>query len=286
MITRTGPIGIFDSGYGGLSIFKEIRKSLPKYDYVYLGDNARVPYGTRSFETVYQYTLEGVMQLFNLQCPLIILACNTASAKALRTIQTLDLPRLGGYKRVLGVIRPTTEQIGNYTRTRKIGILATPGTVRSQSYLLEINRFFPELTVYQQACPLWVPLIENGDLDNPGAEHFIAKDIQTLLQQDPDMDTIVLACTHYPLILPIIRKYTPAHIQILPQGPLVAQRLKAYLDIHQDMNKQCSQEGHVRFLTTESAIDFERMAPSFYGELLKVEHIDLPQISLKHRGLR
>lgn len=274
-MTKQGPVGIFDSGYGGLSVFKEIQKKLPQYDYVYLGDNARVPYGTKSFETVYQYTLQCVHQLFTLGCPLIILACNTASAKALRTIQQRDLPGSGLNKKVLGVIRPTTELIGQYTHTRKIGILATPGTVLSASYLLEINHFYPDITVYQEACPMWVPLIENGELDSPGAHHFIAKNIQALLQQDGDIDTIVLACTHYPLMLPRIRKYTPEHIQIISQGPLVADRLADYLERHQEVASCCSQNGNIRFITTDHAEDFEKMAPQFYGEHVRAEHIDL-----------
>ncbi len=263
-----GPIGIFDSGYGGLTVFREIGKRLPQYDYVYLGDNARVPYGTRSFETVYAYTKECVEALFGMGCHLVILACNTASAKALRTIQQQDLPLHADLRKVLGVIRPTTEAIGGYTKSRHVGILATGGTVKSGSYPIEIHRFFPDVSVYQQACPMWVPLVENNELDTPGAAYFVEADINRLLGQSPSIDTIVLACTHYPLLLPLIRRFTPPGVRILPQGELVADRLADYLDRHPDVEALCSKQGTKRFYTTDDASDFEAKTQKFYGQPL------------------
>lgn len=267
---RQGPIGIFDSGYGGLTVFKEIYKKLPQYDYIYLGDNARVPYGTRSFETVYEFTKECVFKLFDLGCNLVILACNTASAKALRTIQHNDLPP---GKKVLGVIRPTTESIHRYTTTNSIGILATQGTVLSQSYVIEIEKLNPEIKVYQQACPFWVPLVENNEINSDGAHFFIQKDVKELLSKSPDIDTIVLACTHYPLLYPIIRRYTPDHIQILAQGNLVAESLSNYLLRHTEVEEICSKNGQMKFYTTDDAEDFSTKAKVFFGREIAAETI-------------
>lgn len=265
-----GPIGIFDSGYGGLTVFKEIYKKLPQYEYIYLGDNARVPYGTRSFDTVYEYTKQCVFKLFELGCNLVILACNTASAKALRTIQQKDLPE---GKKVLGVIRPTTETIHHYTQTNTIGILATQGTVLSNSYELEIKKFHPEIRVFQHACPFWVPLVENNEINSSGAHYFIKKDVETLLQKSPDIDTIVLACTHYPLLYPIIRQYTPEHIQILSQGSLVAESLASYLERHPEIQEKCSIGSKIDFYTTDNAEDFSEKAKIFFGQELTAKHI-------------
>lgn len=269
-MNRQGPIGIFDSGYGGLTVFKEIYKKLPQYDYIYLGDNARVPYGTRSFETVYEFTKECVFKLFDLGCNLVILACNTASAKALRTIQQNDLPE---GKKVLGVIRPTTESIHQYTKTNNVGILATQGTVLSQSYLIEIEKFNPEIRVFQHACPFWVPLVENNEINSEGAHYFIQKDVNELLSKSSDIDTIVLACTHYPLLYPIIRRYTPSHIRILAQGELVAASLAEYLGRHAEVEELCSKEGILKFYTTDDAQDFADKANIFFGKKISAETI-------------
>lgn len=269
------PIGVFDSGYGGLTVFREIVKRLPQYDYVYLGDNARVPYGTRSFETVYAYTKECVEKLFGMGCHLVILACNTASAKALRTIQQNDLPRYTDVRNVLGVIRPTTETIGHHTRSRHVGILATPGTVKSDSYPIEIAKFFPDIAVYQQACPLWVPLVENNDLDSIGTRYFVEKYITQLLAQSPDIDTIVLACTHYPLLLPLIEEYVPAGIRILSQGESVAASLADYLDRHPEIEALCSKNGQISFRTTESVSSFDDKASIFYGKPVSAAFLDV-----------
>ncbi|TAE26033.1 MAG: glutamate racemase [Cytophagales bacterium] len=279
------PIGIFDSGYGGLTVMREIVRELPQYDYVYLGDNARTPYGTRSFETVYQYTLECVQKLFALGCPLVVLACNTASAKALRNIQQLDLPRLfpaspdaptdGPTRRVLGVIRPTTEVLGNYSKTGHVGILATRGTVLSESYVVELEKFFPHLNVFQEPCPMWVPLIENGEHARHGADYFVQQHLNRLLGQSPEIDTILLACTHYPLLLPKIRQYTPEHVTILSQGEIVARSLSDYLTRHPALARQCTQTGQRQFLTTDSADDFSRQASPFWGETVSAVHLSL-----------
>lgn len=267
---NAGPIGIFDSGYGGLTVFKEIYKYLSQYDYIYLGDNARVPYGTRSFETVYEYTKECVFKLFELGCNLVILACNTASAKALRTIQQNDLPE---GKKVLGVIRPTSEVINQFTKTNKVGILATQGTVNSESYVIEINKFHPEIEVFQHACPFWVPLVENNELDSVGANFFVQQDIQQLLSVSPDMDTILLACTHYPLLLPLINKYVPQHIKIISQGQLVAESLNDYLHRHPEVEVKCSKNQHLQFYTTDDPLDFEQKAEIFFGKKISSSFI-------------
>ncbi|HWK99010.1 MAG TPA: glutamate racemase [Parapedobacter sp.] len=269
-----GPIGIFDSGYGGLTVFRDIVRKLPRYDYVYLGDNARVPYGTRSFETVYAYTKECVEKLFEMGCHLVILACNTASAKALRSIQQLDLPQQPDLRKVLGVIRPTTEVIERYTETGHVGILATPGTVKSMSYPIEIQKFFPDISVYQQACPLWVPLVENAELDSAGTAFFVEREINRLLKQSPHIDAVVLACTHYPLLSPVIRRFLPAHIRLLSQGELVADSLADYLLRHPQVEQLCSQGGNISFFTTDNAADFEERAETFYGSPVKAAKLN------------
>ncbi|MBI2730808.1 MAG: glutamate racemase [Sphingobacteriales bacterium] len=269
------PIGIFDSGYGGLTVMKEIVKRLPGYDYIYLGDNARAPYGPRSFETVYRYTLQSVQWFFKQNCPLVILACNTASAKALRTIQQNDLAKIDHTKRVLGVIRPTTEVIGNYSNSKQVGILATNGTVISGSYPIEIEKFFPGVKVFQQACPMWVPLIESNEHHSKGADFFVKKYIHDLLQQSPLIDTILLACTHYPLIQEKIKEYSPADMTILSQGEIVAISLVNYLQRHQEMEQQISKNGQQCFYTTDSTEDFDNHATLFYGTGVSSKHVDL-----------
>ena len=269
----SAPIGVFDSGYGGLTILKELEKALPQYDYLYLGDNARAPYGTRSFETVYQYTLEAVDWFFEQGCELVILACNTASAKALRTIQQKDLANYGPTKRVLGVIRPTAEVIGRFSESGQLGVLATKGTVISESYILEIAHFFPEMSVFQQACPMWVPLIENGEHEGSGADYFVKDSLNRLLQQSPGIDTILLACTHYPLLIPKISAVLPDHIQLIAQGEIVSQSLAKYLERHPALEGKCSKKGHIRFCTTDSTTDFDEKGAIFFGKSLKSEHI-------------
>lgn len=269
------PIGVFDSGYGGLTVLKEITDDLPQYDYLYLGDNARSPYGTRSFETVYEYTLECVKWLFEQGCTLVILACNTASAKALRTIQQNDLLKIDEGKRVLGVIRPTTEMIGRFTKTGDVGILATNGTVSSNTYPIEIQKFFPAVNVFQQACPLWVPLVENYEYNSPGADYFIQKNINELLAQSGRIDTILLACTHYPLLIEKIKKALPAEITILSQGEIVANSLKDYLNRHIEIDENCSKNGQIVFFTTDSTEDFDNHAAIFYGKPVKSLHLTL-----------
>ena len=272
---KISPIGIFDSGYGGLTILKEIKSHLPQYDFIYLGDNARTPYGTRSYETVYQYTLECTKWLFDQGCPLIILACNTASAKALRTIQQIDLPAMGGEKNVLGVIRPTAEIIGKYSTTAHIGILGTKGTVKSGSYLIEIEKFFPGAKVYQQACPLWVPMIENGECDSEGAAFFIEKDLKLLLEQSPEIDTILLGCTHYPLIINTIKRFLPEGISIISQGEIVAESLQDYLVRHPEMEARCSKNKTLQFFTTDSTEDFDKHSKVFFGKEVISKHVEL-----------
>jgi glutamate racemase len=268
-----GPIGVFDSGYGGLTVFKEIANQLPQYDYIYLGDNARVPYGTRSFETVYRYTWECVQELFKLGCNLVILACNTASAKALRSIQQNDLNSISDLKRVLGVIRPTAEVVGNYTKTGNVGILATPGTVASQSYIIEIEKFFPELNVFQEACPMWVPLVENNEIYSPAAEYLVNKNLENLFAKNSQIDTLVLACTHYPLLLNTIKQFTGDEIQIISQGELVAKSLVDYLQRHPEMDALCSKNQQQTFYTTESSVDFDKKSMLFLGKELKSKQL-------------
>ncbi|GAB3363369.1 glutamate racemase [Arachidicoccus ginsenosidivorans] len=259
------PIGVFDSGYGGLTILRQIRTSLPDYDYIYLGDNARAPYGSRSFETIYEYTLEAVKWFFDQGCPLVILACNTASAKALRTIQQKDLPGLAPQNRVLGIVRPTSEVIGDMSEGGNIGILATQGTVESQSYILEIKKFFPEVKIEQQACPIWVPLVEYGEQDSPGTNYFIKKYIDLLLKKDAQIDTVLLACTHYPLLETKIKEYMPVDIQVVTQGKIVADSLFDYLNRHPEISERITQEGALSFYTTEQATTFNQQAARFFG---------------------
>lgn len=270
-----GSIGVFDSGYGGLTVLKEIVAKLPTYDYIYLGDNSRAPYGNRSFETVYQYTLQAVEWFFKQGCPLVILACNTASAKALRTIQQNDLPKIAPDRRVLGVIRPTTEVVGQYSKTRKVGVLATNGTVQSNSYVIEIHKFFPDIEVIQEACPMWVPLVENNEHESHGADYFIKKNIHQLLKQEPLIDTILLACTHYPLLLKKITEYTPVDITILTQGAIVANSLADYLHRHPEMETRLTKNTNRTFYTTDAAADFNKNAATFYGQDVASIHVDL-----------
>lgn len=267
------PIGIFDSGYGGLTVMKEIVKELPQYDYLYLGDNARAPYGTRSFETVYQYTLECVNHLFAKGCHLVILACNTASAKALRNIQQKDLPNIDPSRRVLGVIRPTTEVVGNFSKTKHVGVLGTTGTVTSNSYPIEIEKFFPEVKVFQEACPMWVPLIENNEFNNEGSNYFVEQHIKNLLRQSDKIDTVILGCTHYPLLLNKIKQYLPQHITILSQGEIVSKGLSDYLKRHPEMDAKCSKGGSLKFFTTEMPHNFDEQASRFFGKEIKSEHL-------------
>ena len=275
MNTTPAPIGIFDSGYGGLTVFRDIRAKLPQYDYIYLGDNARAPYGPRDFDTIYHYTLECVRHLFDMGCQLVVLACNTASAKALRTIQQQDLPKIAPDRRVLGVIRPTTEIVGNYSKTKHVGVLATRGTVVSQSYVIEIEKFFPEITVFQQACPMWVPLVENNEHEGDGADYFVKKYLGELLVQSADIDTVVLGCTHYPLLEKKIRQYLPPNVQLLSQGEIVAKSLLDYLHRHPEIEAVCSKGGNVEYFTTESAEDFDRKAAIFLGREVRSKHLAL-----------
>lgn len=270
-----GPIGIFDSGYGGLTILSQIRAALPEYDFLYLGDNARTPYGTRSFEVVYEFTSQAVHKLFEMGCQLVILACNTASAKALRTIQQIDLPKIDPRKRVLGVIRPTVEVLGELTETRHVGILATAGTIKSQSYPLEIKKLFPDITVSGEACPMWVPLVENGEAASEGADYFVHKHVSNLLAKDDQIDTIILGCTHYPLLYDKIRRCTPSHIRLIKQGDYVARSLVDYLARHPEMDELCTREGSCRFLTTESVDIFRQNASIFLDSPVHARSIAL-----------
>lgn len=267
------PIGVFDSGFGGLTILKALTTHLPEYDYLYLGDNARAPYGARSFETVYDFTLECVKYLFSKNCHLVILACNTASAKALRNIQQLDLPKIAPQRRVLGVIRPTTEIIGSLSQTKKIGIFATNGTVTSESYPVEIAKFYPEVRVFQEACPMWVPLIENAEHKAIGADYFVQKHIHNLLTQSSDIDLVLLGCTHYPLLEPKIKDFLPSHIRILSQGNIVANSLKDYLARHPEIERQCTKNGERHFFTTDSPTLFDQKSSIFFGEAIKSQHV-------------
>lgn len=272
---RLGPIGIFDSGYGGLTVLKELVRRLPQYDYLYLGDNARNPYGTRSYEAVYNYTLECVRYLFSQGCNLVILACNTASAKALRTIQQKDLPNIDPSRRVLGVIRPTSEIIGNFTQTQHVGILATAGTVASESYIIEIEKFYPNLKVFQEACPMWVPLVENDEFESEGADYFVKKHINNLMKQSSSIDVFLLACTHYPLLVKKIRQFIPANITLLSQGEIVADSLFDYLRRHPEMEDKCTKQGKRAFLTTDSTGLFDKQASKFFGQPITSRHLKL-----------
>lgn len=272
---QPGPIGVFDSGYGGLTILEDIRKQMPEYDYIYLGDNARTPYGTRSFEIVYEFTREAVLKLFEYGCQLVILACNTASAKALRSIQQKDLPRIAPDRRVLGVIRPTVEAIGGITNTGKIGVLGTTGTIQSGSYLLEIKKLYPGYEVFGEACPMWVPLVENNEHQSPGADYFVRQYIDRLMAQCTDIDTVILGCTHYPLLLDKIWKFLPEGVYPVPQGEWVASSLKNYLRRHSEMDIRCTKGGTCRFLTTELPQKFSATASLFLQEEVEVSRIVL-----------
>lgn len=274
-LEQSSPIGIFDSGYGGLTILDKIRTELPQYDYIYLGDNARTPYGTRSFDVVYKYTLECVTQLFEMGCQLVVLACNTASAKALRTIQQNDLPRLDANRRVLGVIRPTVEAVGALTHSNHIGLLATTGTVQSNSYPLEIQKIYNNLFVTSEACPMWVPLIENNEHNSVGANYFVQKNVSNLLNADPLIDTIMLGCTHYPLLAEKIKSFLPEGITLVSQGEIVAKSLVQYLVRHPEMDNRCTKNGTIRYLTTESTEKFSNSASVFLNRSIVAEHIDL-----------
>lgn len=262
-IVNNGPIGVFDSGYGGLTILNEFLKEFPEYDFIYLGDNARTPYGTRSFEMVYQYTRQSVMRLFEMGCPLVILACNTASAKALRTIQQNDLPGFDSTRRVLGVVRPSVEKIGSVSRNGHVGVLGTTGTVQSMSYPLEIQKLFPGTVVTQQACPMWVPLVENDERNTPGADYFVKRDLARLFEQDNQIDTLILGCTHYPLLLPVIERFLPPGVSVMSQGQIVAQSLKDYLIRHPQMDAKCTKNGTCRFFTTEDPAKFNEASAVF-----------------------
>ena len=270
-----GPIGVFDSGYGGLTILDKIREVLPEYDYIYLGDYARAPYGTRSFEVVYEFTRQAVNKLFDMGCHLVILACNTASAKALRSIQMNDLPQIDPARRVLGVIRPTVECVGEISKNQHIGVLATAGTIKSESYPLEIHKLFPEIQVSGTACPMWVSLVENNESQDEGADYFIRKYIDQLLSKDPQIDTVILGCTHFPILLPKIRQYIPDHISVIAQGEYVAESLKDYLKRHPEMDAKCTKNGNCQFYTTEAEEKFSESASTFLKQQISVKHITL-----------
>lgn len=266
------PIGVFDSGYGGLTVLSAIRAQLPQYDFIYFGDNARAPYGNRSFDVVYEFTLEAVNFLFEQGCPLVILACNTASAKALRTIQQKDLPALSSSNRVLGVIRPSTEVLGELTHSKHVGILGTQGTINSNSYPIELAKFAPDIEVHQHACPMWVPLIENQQYEHPAGKQFILEDVQQLLSTNDQIDTILLACTHYPVLQEQLQQLVGPNIQIVPQGPIVAEKLAAYLDAHPEMEQRLSKNGEVGFFTSETPVVFNQKASHFFGQKVEAEH--------------
>lgn len=273
--SEAGPIGIFDSGYGGLTILHGIRQLLPQYDFLYLGDNARAPYGPRSFDVVYEFTRQAVVRLFEMGCHLVILGCNTASAKALRTIQQNDLPKLDSSRRVLGIIRPTAEVIGQLTTSRHVGVLATEGTIKSESYTLEIQKLYPDIVVSGVACPFWVPLVEYNEADSPGADYFVKKRIDQLMLLDPNIDAIILGCTHYPLLMPKIVKYVNPGIRIVPQGEYVAESLKDYFLRHPEMEEKCTKNGMVHYLTTENPDKFKESAQIFLHEDVEVKNIVL-----------
>ena len=273
--SQPGPIGVFDSGYGGLTILSKFKEILPHNDFIYLGDNARTPYGTRSFEIVYEFTLQAVTRLFELGCHLAILACNTASAKALRSIQINNLPQIDPDRRVLGVIRPTVERIDSITQSKHVGILATSGTIKSESYIMEVHKLFPEIKVTGQACPMWVPLVEYNEAQAPGADYFVKKYIDELLAKDNQIDTIILGCTHYPLLLPKIKQYVPKGIHIVSQGELVANSLQNYLKRHPEMDARCTRGGTCTYFTTEAEEKFADSASTFLNESIQVSHLDL-----------
>lgn len=270
-----GPIGIFDSGYGGLTIYNEIKKLMPGYDYLYLGDNARAPYGTRSFDVVYEFTRQAVEFLFRRGCHLVILACNTASAKALRNIQQLDLPIMDPSRRVLGIIRPTVESIGSVTESRHVGVLATEGTIKSMSYPLEIKKLFPDIEVAGKACPMWASLVEANEHLTPGADYFVRRDVEALLARDPLIDTVILGCTHYPLLLESVRSFVPSGVNVLTQGEAVAHSLRDYLTRHTDIEALCTKGGETLFYTTESADKFRQQASRFLNRPVRASRISL-----------
>ncbi len=274
-MNKLNPIGVFDSGYGGLTILAELQQKLPAYDFLYLGDNARAPYGPRSFDVVYEFTLEAVEYLFNQGCELVVLACNTASAKALRTIQQKDLPHLFPTKRVLGVIRPSTEAIGEYSVTNHVGILATEGTIKSESYVIEIGKFSPNTIVSQHACPIWVPLIENNKHFSEAGKMLIKEDVEKLLEKDNQIDTIILACTHYPILKDYIQTIVPKNVQIVAQGAIIAEKLEDYLTRHPEIDQKCSKTGTTRYLTTENEAIFSQNASLFLNQEIIAEHIKL-----------
>ncbi len=269
------PIGVFDSGYGGLSVLREIQRLLPQYDYLYLGDNARAPYGTRSFDIVYKFTLEAVKYMFDKGCRLVILACNTASAKALRSIQQNDLPRIDPTRRVLGVIRPTVEKVGEITRTGHVGLVGTPGTVKSRSYDMEIEKLYPDLHLYSQACPMWVPLVEYKEFDSPGADYFVKQELDRLMGRRSDIDTLILGCTHYPLLYDKIVKYVPEGVSVVSQGRITAESLADYLRRHPEIESRCSKGGHTTYMTTESPEQFADLASVFLSREIEAEHADI-----------
>ena len=273
--SNPGPIGIFDSGYGGLTILHGIRQLLPEYDYLYLGDNARAPYGPRSFDVVYEFTRQAVLKLFEMGCHLVILGCNTASAKALRSIQQIDLPQIDPERRVLGVIRPTAEVIGSITKTRHVGVLATEGTIKSESYNLEIQKLYPDIKVSGVACPFWVPLVEYNEADSPGADYFVKKRLDQIMRLDPQIDALILGCTHYPLLMPKILKHLPTGVRVVPQGEYVAESLKSYLERHPLMEQRCSKNGEAHYLTTENPEKFQEQAQIFLHEPVEVSNITL-----------
>ncbi len=272
---RKGPIGVFDSGYGGLTILKELRDELPERSFIYLGDNARAPYGTRSFDVVYKFTLEAVRKLFDMGCPLVILACNTASAKALRTIQQVDLPKMDQHRRVLGVVRPTVEAVAQMSKTGHIGVFATSGTIASQSYPIELHKLNSELEVVGQSCPMWVPLIESGEFDGDGADFFVKKYVDQMMSEDKDIDTVILGCTHYPIMIDKIRSYMHPNVKVVAQGKLVARSLKLYLQRHPEMAARLDVDGNVGYYTTEDPEKFEDLASVFLGHNLKAERVVL-----------
>ena len=278
---KANPIGVFDSGYGGLTVLKEIVSKLPKYDYLYLGDNARAPYGNRSFETVYHYTLQCVQWFFEQGCSLVILACNTASAKALRTIQQNDLTKIASDKRVLGVIRPTAEILGTFSETKSVGVLATHGTVASESYPMEAAKFFPDLKLYQEACPMWVPLVESNEHKSHGADFFVKKNLLSLFEKGEDIDVVLLACTHYPLLKGKIEEYLPVGVKLISQGEIVAVSLADYLNRHPKIENQCSKNGQREFYTTDSTEDFDSHASIFYNEPVNSRHVDLEAVKVR-----
>jgi glutamate racemase len=268
------PIGIFDSGFGGLTVLREIEKLLPKYDLIYLGDNARAPYGNRSFEIIHKYTLEAVKWLFKKNCHLVVIACNTASAKALRTIQQKDLPKIAKDRRVLGIIRPVSEIVGNLSLSRHIGILGTTGTVASDSYVIEINKFFPDLSITQEACPMFVPIVENDEFSSRGADYFVQKHISTILKNDPAIDALVLGCTHYPLLIDKINQFLPPRVKLISQGAIVGQSLVEYLQRHPEMDAKCTKNKTKEFFTSETADNFDRLAAIFYGSKVCSTHVE------------